>query len=121
MQRAFVRLWFPFWVNTAAGWVAGSSGAAIITPKASGKLSKMKESPELHRSPATLERLQGAAAASQHLSQASLAPGHRVFPRAKFPQPLTHLIATGAAPLGELEMLLPHHKTLVETPEASRS
>lgn len=81
----------------------------------------MRECPELHRSPAPPERLQGAAAVSQPLSQASLAPGHRVFPRPKFPQPLAHPIATGAAPVGELEMLLPHHKTLVETPKASRS
>lgn len=52
--------------------------------------------------------------ASQHLSQASHAPDHGVFPRAKFPQPLSHLIATAAAPLGELEVLLPHHETLVK-------
>lgn len=44
-----------------------------------------------------------------------------LFPRAKFLQPLTRFTSTGAAPLGELEMLLPHRKTLAETPETSRS
>lgn len=95
--------------------------AASVTPKATKKLLKKRESPELHRSPALPERLLGAAEASLRLSQASLAPRHRVFPTAKFPQPLTHLIATGAAPLGELDMILSRCKTSVETPEASRS
>lgn len=111
-----MRLWFPFWVNTPPCWVAGSSGSDR------GYCCKHhpESNDEIEREATTArERLQGAAVTCHHLSQAS---GSRsAFPTAKFRQPLACLIATGATLLWELEMILPHHKTLVETLKASRS
>lgn len=66
--------------------------AASITPKATKEALKTRESPELHRSPAPMERLLGAAAAGYHLSQGLPGSRSQRFPYSKVPPPSNSLL-----------------------------